>query len=252
MSTLVSASIVTYNNEEIIQKCIQSIIDNTKGVELLLTVVDNNSTDNTVDVVKNNFPNVNIVECKENKGFGSGHNIAIRQSKAKYHAVINPDVIMIKDAITALCDYMDENEDTVMITPRVLNDDMTEQYLPKYCPTIRYVFVSKIKPFKYLRRRYTRQEEMLNKPTQVEFCTGCFFVARTSTLLQLDGFDERFFMYCEDADLSRRAREKGKIIFYPETEIIHSWGRDNTRSLRGIKRFVWSLIKYFAKWGFAF
>lgn len=246
----VTGSIVTYNNSNIIYECIQSILAQTQGMDFTLYVVDNGSTDQTVDIIRNSFDGqVKIIENGRNLGFGRGHNRVIEEIKSDYHAVINPDITLAQDTIGELCRYMENNKDVLMVTPKILNEDGTEQFLPKYCPTIRYVIVSKLKPFRYLRKRYTRQEETFTEPAEVEFCTGCFFVTRTAVIKELKGFDTRFFMYCEDADLSRRMRQRGKIIFYPSVCATHKWGRDNTRSFKGVLRFLSSLFKYFSKWG---
>ncbi|MCM1466644.1 MAG: glycosyltransferase family 2 protein [Alistipes sp.] len=247
----VTGSIVTYNNGNIIYECIKSVLEQTQGVDFTLYVVDNGSTDRTLEIIKNNFDGqVKIIENGRNLGFGRGHNRVIEEAESDYHAVINPDITLAEDTIAVLCRYMEENSGVLMATPKILNEDGTEQYLPKYCPTIRYVMISKLKPFRYLRKRYTREEENFTKPVEVEFCTGCFFVARTALLKELKGFDPRYFMYCEDADLSRKVRRKGKIIFYPWACATHKWGRDNTRSFKGVFRFLSSLFKYFCKWGF--
>jgi len=247
----VTGSIVTYNNSGIIQECIRSVLEQTRGVDFTLYVVDNGSTDGTVELIRKNFSQVRIIENGRNLGFGHGHNRAMEAVDSDYHAVINPDITLTKDTISALCMYLENHQDVLMVTPKILNEDGTEQFLPKYCPTIRYVFISKLKPFRYLRKRYTREPENLCEPVEVEFCTGCFFVTRTALMKELKGFDSRFFMYCEDADLSRRVRQKGKIIFYPSVCVTHKWGRENTRSFRGILRFLSSLFKYFCKWGVA-
>lgn len=246
----VTGSIVTYNNSNIIYECIQSILAQTQNIDFMLYVVDNGSTDNTVEIIRNGFgEQVKIIENGRNLGFGCGHNIVIEEVQSDYHAIINPDITLAEDTITRLCCYMDNNSDVLMITPKILNEDGTEQFLPKYCPTIRYVIVSKLKPFRYLRKLYTREAETFTEPAEVEFCTGCFFVMRTALIKELKGFDSRYFMYCEDADLSRRVRQRGKIIFYPMACVTHKWGRDNTRSFKGILRFLSSLFKYFGKWG---
>ena len=252
MKTKVSGSIVTYNNSDIIYECIRSILEHTKNVDFSLYVVDNGSTDKTVEIIRENFKDVHLICNEENKGFGHGHNRVLTEIDSVYHVVINPDITLSQDAIGALCEYLDNHWDVTMITPKVLNEDGTEQFLPKYCPSIRHVIISKFKPFKYLRKQYTREPEDLKEPTEVEFCTGCFFVIRTEKLKELQGFDKRFFMYCEDADLSRRVRKDGKILFYPLVSVTHKWERDNTRNLKGVLRFMSSLCKYFLKWGIKF
>lgn len=252
MKRKVSGSIVTYNNGDIIQECIHSILEHTEDIDFTLYVMDNGSTDETVDIIRKNFDRVRLICNETNTGFGHGHNTVLSVMDSDYHVVINPDITLNSDVIQELCGYLDEHPDVMMITPKILNEDGTQQYLPKYCPSIRYVIISKFKPFRYLRKKYTREQEELQVPTEVEFCTGCFFVMRSRDFKALQGFDQRFFMYCEDADLSRRVRQTGKIIFYPPVSVTHKWKRDNTGNLKGIFRFLSSLLKYFLKWGFEF
>lgn len=249
MKAKVTGSIVTYNNSDIIEQCICSILEYTSELDFTLYVVDNCSSDNTVELINEKFPQVKVIRNEENRGFGHGHNQVLDIIDSEYHSIINPDITFTQTVYEPMIEYLEANKDVDMITPKICNDDGTQQHLPKYCPTVRYVIISKFKPFKYLRRRYTRQDENLNKPTEVEFCTGCFSMIRTDVFKSLKGYDTRFFMYCEDADLSRRVRQQGKIIFYPEVSVVHKWKRDNTGNLKGIMRFLSSLMKYFLKWG---
>lgn len=248
----VSGCIVTYNNIDVIEDCIRSILEQTKDVDFTLFVVDNGSTDGTISLVKEKFPQVQLVLNDKNYGFGHGHNCVMEQLDSTYHAVINPDITLSMDTISRLCEQLKEHPEYAMITPKIVNEDGSEQHLPKYGPTFRYVILSKFKPFRYLRKRYTREDEHLNEPTFVEFCTGCFFVMPTRLFRDLKGFDPRYFMYCEDADLSNRARKKGEIVFYPLVDATHQWKRDNTGNWKGIMRFLTSLFKYFCRWGFHF
>ncbi|MDE6023838.1 MAG: glycosyltransferase family 2 protein [Lachnospiraceae bacterium] len=248
----VSGCVVTYNNIDVIEDCIESVLQCTKNVDFQLYVVDNGSTDGTRELIKRKYENVKLIENEKNSGFGEGHNKVVSLIDSEYHVIINPDIKLESDVISTLCGFMAKHENVAMVTPKILNEDKSEQYLPKYCPTIRYVIISKFKPFQYLRRQYTRQDESFEKPVKIEFSTGCFSVVRTALFKELEGFDSRFFMYCEDADLSRRVRKKGYIVFYPDVSVIHRWERENTRSLKGVIRFMSSLTKYFLKWGIKF
>ncbi len=255
----ITGGIVTYNNSKTIERCIRSVLEETSrknsgfDYDFKLYVYDNGSTDETVEIIEREFPEVTLIKDTKNRGFGAGHNAIIKRVSSEYHFVINPDIYIDMDSIGALTEYMTTNPKVGLITPKILNNDGTEQYLPKYCPTVRYVFVSKLPGFHFLRRRYTRQAEELNEPTDIEFCTGCFFGARTIYLKRLRGFSNRYFMYCEDSDLSRRVREgRKKIVFYPYATAYHNWQRDNTGNLKGIYRFIRSLLVYFKKWGWEF
>lgn len=248
----VSGCVVTYNNSSIISSCIESLLKWTQRVDFKLYIVDNHSTDGTVELIRENFPQVRVIRSKTNRGFGDGHNKVIPKLHSKYHFVINPDIVIDHDVISDLVDYMEAHEDVSMITPKIMNDDGTEQMLPKRNPSIRYLIVSKLKPFSHYRTVYTRADEKLNGPTEIDFCTGCFFGIRTAVFKQLNGFDDRYFMYMEDADLSREVRKKAKIVFYPHAYVYHEWKRDNVKNIRGIFRWFISMVKYFCKWGWKF
>ena len=250
MNTKVSGCIVTYNEEEMIEDCISSILQYTKNLDFTLYVSDNDSKDRTVEIIKEKFPQVIILENKRNGGFGDGHNKILEQLDSEFHVVINPDIILKENTIEVLVNYLKLHENTAMVTPKILNEDGSEQHLPKRNPRFSYVILSKFRPFRYYRRIYTRQDEQISEPTAVEFCTGCFFVIRTKVMRQLGGFDKRYYMYFEDADLSREVRSLGyDVIFYPMVKAVHMWRRENTKSLKGIFRFLTSMVKYFCKWG---
>lgn len=245
----VSGCIVSYNNADIISGCIESLLRETKGVNFKLYVVDNKSTDGTVALIREKYPQVKVFEQEDNLGFGHGHNYIMSYVNSAYHAVINPDIYVEGDVISGLVEMMEQSKDVVMSTPKILNEDGTEQFLPKKDPSIRYVIMSKFKPLRHYREEYTRQHEEDGKPMNIDMCTGCFFVIRTDFFKKIGGFDKRFFMYFEDADLSRRARKEGKIIFYPYVSATHKWSRANTKSIKGIIRFLTSFLKYSLKWG---
>lgn len=248
----VTACIVTYNNIGCIKPCLESIYRETKGINLKLFISDNCSTDGTVELIQSEFPQAHLIQNEKNGGFGYGHNKVLPLIHSKYHAVINPDIHFEEDALTGLIEYMENHPEVGMITPKILNPDGTEQFLPKEDPSIRYVILSKFPFWKKFRRQYTRQDENLQKPTRINSCTGCFFVIRTDLFKKLKGFDHRFFMYYEDADLSRRARQHKQLIFDPEVAAYHDWKRDNMKSLKGIRIFLHSMTKYFSKWKWRF
>ncbi len=254
----ISGGIVTYNNEDTIEKCILSVLAETdcKEYSFMLYILDNCSTDNTISIIERIMKSdsrIKLVKSKKNLGFGRGHNRIISKLSSDYHFVINPDIYLESDVIGELSRYIENHENIGLITPRILNPDGSEQYLPKHSPSIRYVFLSKLPGLKYLRKKYTRADERIDEPLSMEFCTGCFFGAKTQYIKGINGFDKDFFMYFEDADLSRRVlRDKKKIVFYPGVYAYHNWKRDNMGSAKGIKRFIRSYFVYCSKWGILF
>jgi GT2 family glycosyltransferase len=140
-----------------------------------------------------------------------------------------------------------------MVTPRILNRDGSEQRLPKLQPTPRYLLARRTEEVsersKELVSEYTRADDDFSEPTAVDHATGSFFVIRTEVFCRLKGFDERFFMYFEDNDLSRRAQEFGEIIFYPGTAVTHGYRRAATKSPAALLVQLRSALQFFGKHG---
>ena len=244
----ISAGIVTYNNEKEIIPCLSTLIEYTRGLNIEIYVFDNHSEDNTVALIRKCFPEVHVLQSDENHGFGYGHNQILRCLTSKYHMVVNPDIQFARETVAKLERFMEHYPNVGIVTPKIKNMDGSEQLLPKKDPKISYVILSKFKPFHHFRDQYTRAEEEFLKPARILSSTGCFFMIRTDVFKENHGFDERFFMYFEDADLSRRVRRKKAVVFFPNAWVYHAWKRDNTRSLKGIRIFLTYMIKYFWKW----
>lgn len=247
----VSASIVLYHAPADVLAAVQCLEDSDLPIELY--VVDNSPEDTMAERIRWMCPGAKILPQKKNLGFGRGNNVVLPMLKSKYHILVNPDVTFEKDLISRMAQYMDEHPDVAILTPRVFNPDGTEQFLPKKQPTVRYLLGGRLEklggPFRKLRREYTLADEHIAMPTDVGFATGCFLMIRTSVFRKLKGFDERFFLYQEDSDLSRRAMEVGRIVYHPEMCITHAWARENTKTFKGNMRQIVSMVKFFTKWG---
>ena len=248
----VSACIVTYNNEDRIVPTVQSILAHTKGVQLELFIYDNASTDRTVAVVQENFHQVWLVRGKKNRGFGAGHNQVIPRLTSQYHVIINPDILLQSDAITAMVEYMEAHPDVCLAVPKFLNEDGTEQFCPKKQPTLRYMLGGHFEKyggvFKRWRDAYTLRDQIIDKPIDVGFCGGCFMVIRTEVFRQLGGFDPRYFLYNEDADLTRSAAQLGRTVYVPDVSVVHLWERAYMKDKKHLWIQIQSMLKYFWKW----
>lgn len=245
----VTGGIVTYNNEKIIKKCIRTILEYTKNIDFKLYVYDNCSCDGTVSVIEQNFPEVTVMRSRKNEGFGRGHNRIMAQVDSVYHVLINPDIVAETPVIEQMVSYMEKHQSIGILLPKVLNTDGTEQFLPKRQPDFKFVVMSKFAPFKYYRKLYTGETEIADRPVKCQNISGSFFIIKTEILKALGGFDERYFMYFEDADLAQRViNAGGSIVYHPDFCVYHEWKRDNTRSMRGICIFLCSMFKYMLKW----
>lgn len=249
----VSISIVTYNSADEIEGVLDSLAkSNLSDVDLKVYVVDNNSTDNTVAVVKERYPEVVLIENGKNLGFGAAHNVAIKMVDSEYHIIVNPDITFMKNTIRDCVKYMEENRGVVLLAPKVMNTDKTEQFLPKKYPKIKYLvggfFENKSKKCKKWRSEYTMQDRKNDEPCKTDFCTGCFMFCRTKTLKKVEGFDERYFLHFEDADLTRKMQKVGKTMFVPAIHVIHKWKRDNHGNKKILFITLKSMLIYYKKW----
>ena len=250
MYNMVTGSIVTYNNISTIAKTLETLFGETKDIDFKLYVLDNGSSDGTPEYIEKNYPDVTVIRSGKNVGFGAGHNIIINQVESKYHAVINPDIVLTQNAVKKMADYMDENPDVGLLSPRICFPDGRDQILGKRNPHLKYLVASRLRgdePSKLL-KEYAMLDCDLSKPTEIENATGCFMFIRTDVLKKIGGFDDGFFMYFEDADLARRINEVSKCVYYPDAVVNHVWGRDSKRNFKLMLVHINSMLRYFRKW----
>ncbi len=248
----VSIGIVTYNNEDKIENLLESLYQFTKGVSFSVYVVDNASSDRTLDIVRKKYPQVVIMPMDKNLGFGAGHNQLLNVIDSEYHLILNPDIRFEQDTISELVQYLQNNPNVAMVTPKIMNEDGTEQHLPKKVPKMRYLLAGRLSPysrfFSHLRDEYTLKNQKLDTQMEIDFSTGCFMLVRSYVFKKVGGFDERFFMYLEDADLSLRVKKYGKVIFYPHTRVIHAWERSSAKKIKYFLIHMDSMRKFASKW----
>lgn len=249
---IVSVGIVTYGSSDDIAKCLEALYRYTnETIVLAVYVFDNISPDSKVtrSIVKKKFSDVTLITSDKNMGFGHGHNQIINRLKSDFHLILNADVEFNEDSLTPLVKYLQENKDTVMISPEIRNTDGSIQYLPKRFPKLKYILSSTVPIFAKYRTVYTRSDENLKQPTTMDVCTGCFMLCRTKELREVGGFDEGFFLYFEDLDLALRMRRFGNVIYFPGTHVTHRWFRGPRRSKKLFAIQIKSMIRFYQKWG---
>jgi GT2 family glycosyltransferase len=245
-----NASIVLYNNPiSMLQKAIESFLNTSLNVKLYL--IDNSPTD-TLKILAYSDKRIVYIHNPTNPGFGSAHNIAIQKSineKIPYHLVLNPDVYFDQGVLEKITDYMDYHPDVGLLMPKVLYPNGKIQYIARLLPTPWDLFARRFIPIKrYLEKLNGRYELTFfdySTIAEVPFISGCFMFLQTNTLKKTGGFDERFFMYLEDADLSRRIGMISKTILYPDVFIYHEYQRGSHRSFKLLLIFIRSVFSYF-------
>lgn len=245
-----SVSIVTHNSGNELH-CILDSLKNSHDIDFSVTVIDNNSTDNSVSAVRSSGLNCELICLKKNTGYGTANNIAIQKSDARYHLIVNPDIKFGPQLLKACAEFMDANPDVAIVTPKLLNTDGSEQYVPKKRPRLSTLLAGFIenRTGKTMRMRseYTLRGQVIDAPLQIDFCAGCFMFCRTSMLKACGGFDERFFLYFEDCDLTLRMQKLGRTVYDPALQVTHIWKRDN-HTARGIVHELASMARFLWKW----
>ena len=190
-----------------------------------------------------------------NLGYGAAHNIAIRQSiydDVPYHLVINPDIIITPETLNVLVPFLEEHKVVGCVTPQVKYPDGELQYLCKLLPTPLDVFGRRFLPKRWMERRnrrYELRDSGYNRIMNIPYLSGCFMLFRTEAVRKARLFDERFFMYPEDVDLTRRIHRDYLTVYYPHTTIIHNHAKASYRSLRMLWVHIVNMCRYFNKWG---
>lgn len=198
---------------------------------------------------------VEYIFTGKNLGYGAGHNIALRKSienGVPYHLVVNSDIAFQPDILSTLLQYMDEHPDTGQLMPKVVYPNGETQYLCKLLPTPLDLFGRRFLPTRWIHRRTERFElraSGYNRIMNVPYLSGCFMLLRTEALQRVGLFDERFFMYPEDIDLTRRIHRQYKTLFYPGITIVHDHAQASYRNLRMLAVHIVNICRYFNKWG---
>jgi GT2 family glycosyltransferase len=249
----VSASIVLYNNS-IIE--IQELLVSLENVRVLF-IIDNSPNDD-LSVIQEK-PNVTYIHNPSNPGFGSAHNIAIQKAIElgfNYHFIINPDIQIKDDVIAVMVEYVSNNSDVGMIMPQILNLDGTIQNLPKLLPSPYSIFMRKFKRPKFIYNNFINKYELRSVQKKIIYnapiLSGCFTLLNLEAIKKVGGYDDKFFMYFEDWDLSRRIHQHYKTIYFPLVSVYHGYESGANKSHKLFKIFINSAITYFNKWGWFF
>ncbi len=233
----VSIIIVNYNTIELLRDCIKSIKEKTLEVSYEIIVSDNGSKDGSIEMLKTEFPDVILIENNYNLGFGKANNIGAKKAHGKYFFFLNSDTLLINNAIDLF--YKNEKKDNYILGSYLLNSDlqMTWSYGTFQKP-VTYIkrFQTDFFPrwiFEIRREKAQRQLKEEIKEKSVDFVTGADLFVSKKIFNELNGFDERIFMYSEDTDLGRRASLLGyKSWLITEPQIIHLEGKSSTNSAK--------------------
>ena len=267
MSFDVTVSIVNWNTRDELRDCLNSVFSLDGSVSLEVFVVDNASSDGSQDMIAADFADrVTLIANTDNRGFGAAHNQAIASSTGRYVLLLNPDSrVLDANVLPRMVAYMDANPDIGMLGPKILNPDGSLQFSarrfpPMFAGIFRHTLLGKLFPNNRFVRGYLMTDNPHDRVMEVDWLSGSALMARREMLDQIGLFDERFFMYCEDVDLCKRAHDAlrygpqtgpiqgWRVVYYPEVEVSHRIGAASDKNpIAMIKQHHHSMLLYFLK-----
>ena len=240
-----SVVIVNYNVRELLSECIKSVNTALTGIDGDIYVVDNNSSDGSVDYIRDHFPDVHVIANSDNQGFAHANNQAIRQTNSDYVLLLNPDTVVFEGTIRGCVDFMDAHPQCGGVGVRMLTREGT--VAPESRRAIPTPWVAFLKMLGFTRKYYMSHLPW-DKPGQIEVISGAFCMLRHKALDQIGLLDEDFFMYGEDIDLSYRLLKGGWENWFLPYDIIHYKGESTQKSsFRYVHVFYQAMLIFFRK-----
>ena len=249
-----SVIIVSYNVKYFLEQCLCSVKKAFQSLETEVFVIDNNSSDGTVDYLQQEFPFITFISNQENIGFSRANNLALKKATGRYVLFLNPDTIIPEDCFVRTISFLDNNPRAGALGVKMI--DGGGNYLKESkrgFPTIWASFckmsgLTKAFPSSWIFARYYMGHLSENENQEVEALSGAFLMVKKEVLDKTGGFDERFFMYAEDIDLSFRIKQAGyQNHYFSETTILHFKGESTRKDARYVQLFYQAMIQFVHK-----
>jgi len=235
----VSIIIVNYNTKALLKQCLESVFEKTQGIEFEVIVVDNASRDGSPQMLKEEFPQVRLIESAENVGFGRGNNEGVKIARGNYLFLLNPDTVLLNNAVKILANYLDAHPEAGCCGGNLFDgeDNPTLSFGRLFPPLSYFDGFVKNCISKMLHSPNTRFNHTGN-PLEVAYLTGADIMISNSLFQKLNGFDSDFFMYCEEVELQYRVKKAGyRRVSVPEARITHLEGK--SLSINQVKVKYW-------------
>jgi hypothetical protein len=244
----ISASIVVFQTPK------ESLIRLLQALHVNNIVIDNSPFDKLGKICAK-FPKTTYLHVGKNIGFGAGHNRAVEYLDnqgllGEFHLILNPDITLFENTVEILAHYLSLHPNVGLVAPKILNPNGTLQPQCRQLPTPLDMIARRVlkgEALKHFNFKHEMQYMDYEKSFEAPFIQASCWMVRSQTYKQIGGFDERFFLYMEDVDFCRRIAKIAKIIYYPQAQITHEWGRGSQKSLRYFVLHVKSALQYFLK-----
>ena len=239
------------NDQQEIERAIMQVKGG--GLAIHIVIVDNSQPPLNLDFAKS--PQVTIITTNKNLGYGRGHNLALAASKGRcrYNLVMNTDLQMEREVVPGLVAFMDSHPEAGLTMPKVRYPDGSIQRLCRLLPVpadlLGRRFFARTRWAQARNAKYEFHDWNYDTIAEFPFLSGCFMLIRRSVLDAIGYFDERYFLYAEDLDLSRRIHAAARTLYVPTQTVVHEYRSQSRPSFRRLRYAAVSLIRYFTKWG---
>lgn len=252
MSVDLSIVIVNWNVRDLLRDCLRSIDAGRGLLTIEVIVVDSASTDGSVEMMRDEFPGVRLVACAENVGFPRGNNIGLAEAVGKHLLLLNPDTVVVGDALPVMVEYLKAHPDIGALGPQLLNPDGSIQSSRRRFPTTLTAFIEStwlegIAPG--VLRRYYALDLPDDATADVDWVTGACIMTPCKVYEEIGGLDEAYFMYSEELDWCRRIKQAGwRVVYYPDAQVIHHVGKSSEQAVTARHiNFQRAKLRYFRK-----
>lgn len=245
---------VPWNVKDLVKQNFKAIYKNTQNINFEIFAIDNDSKDGTADMIRKEFPQVNLIANNYNAGFAKANNQGIRKSKGRYVLLLNPDMRVLDGTLEKMIEWMDENKKVGIAGCHLIKENNETVSHTRRYPTLfdQLAIVLKLPHiFKNILNKYLMKDFDYSKEAKVDSIRGSFFMIRREVIEKLDGLDERYFIWFEEVDFCKQAKNAGwNIAYTPVVECVDYVGKSFTQVKGGVtqKYFRDSMLKYFKKW----
>lgn len=246
-----SIIILNYNVRYFLELCVISVQNAIQNIEAEIIVVDNNSSDDSCKMITTRFPNIKLIENKENFGFPKGNNIGVKVAQGEYICILNPDTVIAEDTFEKILKTENWKLKTGIIGCKLI--DGTGNFLPESkrgtpTPFVAFTKIFGLYKISNLFGKYYAQHLSENQSGKVDILVGAFMVMKRELYQEIGGFDEKCFMYSDDIDLSYMVTQKGfENYYFHETSVIHYKGESTIKDGTYMKRFQEAMDFFYKK-----
>lgn len=245
----ISIIVVSFNTKDLLLDCLASVFETVKGISFEVWVVDNNSTDGTVEATREKYPTIKIIKNTENLGFAAANNQAFRQMSGDYALLLNTDTVLTNEAVKELFDFMEANPEAGMACGQLLNLDGSSQNSIANFPTALTLLLNETLLRILLPKKFPSKRRKYVSPLKIDSCIGACLTARKKAIDDIGLFDERYFFFFEETDWAYRMKRGGWTIYLvPTAKIFHAQGKTVGSNVDARIMFYRSRYLFFKKW----